>query len=481
MGDVLRIRSGYAFKSATFSKEGVPLVRQADLAGNAVDLSACVHLPDRYLREYERFSLKTGDILIGMSGSIGKLCIYDKPFPALQNQRTGKIEWISRSELDVRYIWHFLKTIGPELSERGKGVAVANVSAGDIESVSLPLAPLGEQKRIADKLDSLLARVDASRARLNRVPHILKRFREAVLEAGVSGRLTEEWRGAREEQSENVSNFGGLEEGSFRGYSIPRSWGTARLSEIADVAGGITKDSKKQSDAGEDIPYLRVANVQRGYLDLGEVKTIRVPTDRIETLLLRTGDVLFNEGGDIDKLGRGWVWEGQIERCVLQNHVFRARLHDATFSPRFFSHFGNSRALDYFLSKGKQTTNLASINKSVLSSLPVPVPGAAEQREIVRRVDELFAVAASLERRYGDALKRVEKLTPSIQAKAFQGKLVPQDPKDEPAERLLERIRAARASEDRFGLAGRGPGRRARKDQSVKSGKAKGGRRLRTS
>jgi len=289
----------------------------------------------------------------------------------------------------------------------------------------IPLAPLAEQKRIVDKLDAVLARVDACRERLDRLPDILKRFRHAVLAAATSGTLTEDWR---------------------ESASKPDAWTNVRLDQIADVAGGLTKDAKKQSDGDAAIPYLRVANVQRGYLDLSEVKTIRVPNQKLASLLLEPGDILFTEGGDIDKLGRGWVWEGQIARCTHQNHVFRARLFDKANQPKYISWWGNHRGLDFFLKGGKQTTNLASINKSQLRALPISLPPSDEQAEIVHRVGTLFAYADRLEARYAAARAQVERLAPALIEKAFRGELVPQDPNDEPASVLLGRIRAACAS-----------------------------------
>src|SRR5690349_7635001 len=104
--------------------------------------------------------------------------------------------------------------------------------------------------------------------------------------------------------------------------SIPSSWAWTTLGEIAEVVGGVTKDTKKQSDPALPlVPYLRVANVQRGRIDLRSVAEIRVPSATAERLRLRPGDVLLNEGGDRDKLGRGWIWEGQLSECIHQNHV----------------------------------------------------------------------------------------------------------------------------------------------------------------
>jgi type I restriction enzyme S subunit len=337
------------------------------------------------------------------------------------------------------------------LQDAFTGTTIKHLTRESLSQYEIPLPPINEQKRIAAKLDVVRARVDACRERLDRVPAILKRFRHSVLAAATSGKLTEEWR-ATQGVGLDTHTFEFADADAFRDYEFPQSWGRARLSDIASVVGGVTKDAKKQLSEYVEVPYLRVANVQRGFFDLTEIKTIRVPQERLVELLLEPGDILFNEGGDIDKLGRGWVWGSEIEPCVFQNHVFRARLNDRRFSPRFFSWYGNSRGYDYFLSRGKQTTNLASINKSVLSALPIPLPPAEEQDEIVRRVEALFAYADRLEARYTTAHDQIDRLTPALLAKAFRGALVPQDPNDEPASVLLERIRAARAATE--GAAG---------------------------
>jgi type I restriction enzyme S subunit len=128
-----------------------------------------------------------------------------------------------------------------------------------------------------------------------------------------------------------------------------------------------------------EVPYLRVANVLRGALDLSNVKVIRIDRNWLPQYRLMNGDILFNEGGDKDKLGRGWIWEGQIENCVHQNHVFRARLLDRKLvDARFVSYWGNTFGRQFFLEHATQTTNLASINRSVLGKLPIPVPPISE-------------------------------------------------------------------------------------------------------
>ena len=132
-----------------------------------------------------------------------------------------------------------------------------------------------------------------------------------------------------------------------------------------------SKDSKKQSHpAMRQVAYLRVANVQGGYLDLSDVATLRVTDAQFKKLTLKRGDILLNEGGDRDKLGRGWVWDGQIESCVHQNHVFRARLFDSVIDPRLVAWHANSYGRKWFSRNGKQSVNLASVSLSTIKQFP---------------------------------------------------------------------------------------------------------------
>ena len=165
-------------------------------------------------------------------------------------------------------------------------------------------------------------------------------------------------------------------------FKIPNGWRKKKLTEIADVQTGIAKGKKNISDP-VDLPYLRVANVQDGHLDLSEIKTIEVSRHEIERFSLRKGDVLFTEGGDFDKLGRGTVWQDEIPRCLHQNHVFSVRVHADEMLPYFLATYASSFwGRTYFRSCSKQTTNLASINSTQLKAMPLPVPPLPEQQKI---------------------------------------------------------------------------------------------------
>ncbi len=187
------------------------------------------------------------------------------------------------------------------------------------------------------------------------------------------------------------------------GQTLPAGWCWATLGEIADLKGGLTKGKRRrEGDRLRPVPYLRVANVQRGYLVLDEMKLIEATEEEIEELRLRAGDVLFNEGGDRDKLGRGWVWQDALPECIHQNHVFRARLRDPRVEPKFVSWYANSEGAAYFNDQGKQTTNLASINLTRLSEFPLPLAPPAEQTRLVAEIESQFtrldAACAALRR-----------------------------------------------------------------------------------
>lgn len=163
---------------------------------------------------------------------------------------------------------------------------------------------------------------------------------------------------------------------------LPKGWKRLPLHEVAEVRTGLAKGKANLKDPVE-LPYLRVANVQNGHLNLKEVKSIRVERSQVERYSLRAGDVLMTEGGDFDKLGRGDVWHGQIPVCLHQNHVFAVRPNLSQLDSAFLAALASSEyGRNYFLSCAKRSTNLASINSSQLKAFPVHMPPLLEQKKI---------------------------------------------------------------------------------------------------
>lgn len=168
---------------------------------------------------------------------------------------------------------------------------------------------------------------------------------------------------------------------------IPKAWPVRKLGSMARIVSGVTLGSQASGSGGLEVPYLRVANVQDGYLDLTEIKTVRITRKELEQLRLQVGDVLMNEGGDFDKLGRGAVWSGEIENCVYQNHVFRVRTNSSDLLPYFLAFYSESNfGKKYFLISSKQSTNLASINSTQLHAYPIALPSREEQQVIIERI-----------------------------------------------------------------------------------------------
>ena len=230
---------------------------------------------------------------------------------------------------------------------------------------------------------------------------------------------------------------------------LPKGWVWIHLSAIAELKGGITKGQKRKSqDILSSVPYLRVANVQRGYLDLAEIKQIEATEDEIKELRLLPGDILFNEGGDRDKLGRGWIWRGEISECIHQNHVFRARLYVPELQPKLISWYGNSFGQRYFISEGKQTTNLASINLTKLGALPIPLPPINEQHRIVAEIETQFTRLDAVVTAFKRVQANLKRYRASVLQAACTGRLVPTEAElaraegrsYESADQLLQRI-----------------------------------------
>lgn len=183
--------------------------------------------------------------------------------------------------------------------------------------------------------------------------------------------------------------------------SIPAHWTIARLKHVATIQTGIAKGKDYTGIDTVTVPYLRVANVQAGFFDLEDVATIEVPAADVERYRLRPGDVLMNEGGDNDKLGRGHIWTGEVDPCVHQNHVFAVRPHSVS-SAWLNTVTGSGYAQFFFLGRAKQSTNLASISSTNLMELPIVVPPSEEQGNITdflgRETAKIDALIAEQER-----------------------------------------------------------------------------------
>jgi type I restriction enzyme S subunit len=364
--------------------------------------------------------------------------------------------------LENKLLLHYLNHFNYE--DYVGGTTRLKLTQQNLKKIPILLPPFPEQNRIVDKLDAIFGHLEQLKTKLDKIPGLLKNFRQALLNQAVTGKLTEEWREGKEledmelilpeirkglirelkNQNKRIKTNDSPLDGDLP--KISKSWTWARLLDFSDVIGGVTKGRKLKDKKTVFVPYLRVANVQDGYLDLEEIKEIEVlPTD-IKKYELKEKDILFTEGGDRDKLGRGTIWQNQIQGCIHQNHVYRARIYSNQIIPEYVSYFTKGIvAKTYFFENANQTVNLASINLTTLSNVPIAIPPTAEQQKIVENIKSLFNKADKIEQQYQTLKEKIDQLPQAILAKAFKGELVEQVPTDGDAKELLKQIQKAKA------------------------------------
>ncbi len=484
--------NGFAFKPTHRTESGLPIIRIQNLTNE----SKPIHLTS--FKIDEAYKVDNGSLLVSWSATLD-VFIWRRG-EALVNQHIFKVI-PEASLINKNLLYHWLKIAIDELqkTEHLHGSTMKHINRGPFMAHKLPIPPENEQTRIVEKLEELLSDLDNGVAELKAAQKKLSQYRQSLLKSAVEGSLTEQWRITQRENElhgrTNIEGAGSTSATTETGAQLlqrilkerrqrwqdqkqadfnakgkkppkdwqlkypepvqpdtsalpqlPEGWVWASLDMLGDIVSGVTKGIKRKTPLEMfETPYLRVANVQRGYLDLTEIKTIPASRDDIEKYTLQKGDILFNEGGDRDKLGRGWVWYGEINGCIHQNHVFRMRPLIKEIIPEIISHYGNTFGKLWFQNAGKQTTNLASINKGILQSFPVPLSPLKEQYEILKRlsseVDNVDGQIQAVE----FSLKESEAQRKNILKDAFSGRLVEQNPNDEPASVLLEKIRAERA------------------------------------
>lgn len=314
-----------------------------------------------------------GKINLGIDCAIGRSVAAMRPDP---------------KRLDTSYLHYFLRTRTDHLRGASQGLAQGVITREMLSKIEIPLPALDEQRRIAAILD----KADALRRKRKRALELLDSVTQSIF----------------------FDLFG------FSGDEILR-WGKpVALADLADIGSGITKGRKLNGQMTRGVPYLAVANVQDRRLDLSYVKSISATENEIVRYRLQKGDLLLTEGGDPDKLGRGTLWASEIAEAIHQNHIFRVRLKSNAVLPLFLNWLVSSPyGKRYFLGVAKQTTGIASINKTQLSQFPTVVPPIDLQRKFVRVAEAIATKSQQLL----SSTSNFESLFSSLQNRAFAGEL----------------------------------------------------------
>ena len=364
-GSFASLAENVEYRSSGYAR----LIRMTDLRHRLVKEGVWVDEDAyRYLKKSE---LHGGELLMASVGSVG--LVYQMPkvdYPATLAPNMYLLK-TSRLLYERYFYWLLLSSVGQDqISQSATTTAQPKLNKDNVRSLILPLPSEAEQLKIAAFLDHETTRIDALVAEQQRLIALLKEKRQAVISHAVT-------KGLDPDVPMKDSGVEWLGE-------VPAHWMVGPLRWYATIQGGVAKGKSYSDDTPTvDLPYLRVANVQDGHVDLSSVNTVTVALSEVERYRLHPGDVLMNEGGDNDKLGRGTVWEGEIADCLHQNHVFAIRPNDHLL-PHWLSMFtGSKAARSYFYLYSKQSTNLASVSSSNVMSCPIPLPPREEQRQVL--------------------------------------------------------------------------------------------------
>jgi type I restriction enzyme S subunit len=414
IGGLCSLKNGRAFKPNEWQTSGLPIVRIQNLNNPASAFNYFQGEVD------ERNRLRGGELLFAWSGTPGTSfgAHVWRGGEAVLNQHIFRVDF-DEALLDKRF---FRSAINQKLSElidvAHGGVGLRHVTKGVFEKTLVALPPRSEQTRIANQLDTLLARVQACNDRFDAIPALLKRFRQTVLGAATNGALTAEWRAA----------------------SLAKKW-------IACTVGQVLNGKPRNGYSPQAVDYetpirsLTLSATTTGKFLGRHSKFIAEPIAVDSHLWLEPGDILIQRANSLEYVGVSAIFDGLEKQFIYPDLMMKCRPNEQVKNKYLFYALSAESTRAYFRENATGTAgNMPKINQQTVMSAPLLLPPLNEQTEIVRRAEALFALADRIEARCTAARAQAQRLTPLVLAKAFRGELVLQDPNDEPASALLARI-----------------------------------------
>lgn len=411
---MLSLVNGFAFKPTQWQKHGLPIIRIQNLNNPRAPYNFCAEkLP-------EKVRVKRGDLLFAWSGTPGTsfgahIWAGDD---AWLNQHIFRVEFDSRL-FDRSFLKHAVnQNLSEYISKAHGGAGLAHITKSVFEASMLRMPPFNEQRRIVAKLEKLLAKVDACKERLDKIPTLLKRFRQSVLAAACSGRLTADWR---------------------RRNEVPDAWDLTMIKSVCEIIGG-SQPPKKYFIYEPKEGYIRFIQI-RDYKSDQHVTFI--PQILARRLCSKQDVMIGRYGPPLFQILRGI--EGAYNVALMKAVP---KSNEKLLNDFLFILLQDPPLRQYIINSSERTVGQDGVRKDLLEKYEIYLPGLLEQVEIVRRVGQLSRLADQIEARYDRAKQHFDRLSQSILAKAFRGELVPQDPNDEPAEELLKRVQSQRANSE---------------------------------
>ena len=431
--EVAEFIRGVSYKKSESSKtrkeDSAPILR-ANNINRQLNYADLVYVPQERIKD-EQF-VKAFDIVIAMSS--GSKNLVGKAAQSHQDYHGGFGTFCGllrvSPQLDRKFIGLFFQSPGyrNKISRLSSGMNINNLRGEHIESMSVPIPPLPEQHRIVSKIEELFTKLDAGINELHNAQSQLKRYRQSVLKAAFEGKLTETWRAKHQDDIEPPTIIEG---------DLPDGWTWITVGKIAQkIHYGYTESA---TDDPMGPKFLRITDIQNNSVNWDSVPYCQIDEIKQQQYLLRENDLVFARTGAT--VGKSFLIQGDIPDTVFASYLIRIVL-EKEINAKFVYTFFQSQSYWMQIHQGKVGSGQPNVNAKILSQITLPLPPLSEQQAIVFEIESHLSVADEVEKTITAELKRAEQLRQSILKKAFSGKLVPQDPNDEPASVLLERTKA---------------------------------------
>jgi len=447
LGEVC-LKPQYGWTTSAATEGGIQLLRTTDITSGSIDWDS-VPFCKKEPSDKEKYLLEDGDIVISRAGSVGYSYLLKNPKESVFASYLIRFKPL----IEGRYLAFFLKSPSywSAISDKSIGIALPNVNATKLKQIFLPLPPLAEQRRIVAKIEELFTKLDTGIESLKKAQVQLKRYRQAVLKSAMEGKLTEDWRSAhkdklepasvllerieeeRKKKTEQSKKLPPLETSDLP--KLPEGWVWTRI-------GAIMEPSKEKVDPLEieEIPYISLGHIEKdtGKL-LGHGFSTEIKSTKTKFCI---GDLLYGKLRPYLNKVHVAKFEGVCSTDIL---VFSKKdcLSNTYFLYRFLC-----RDFVNYASQNVRGVNLPRVDFRTLSKFEIPFPPLAEQYKIVEEIERRLSVADEVEKTVESELKRSERLRQAILKQAFSGKLVPQDPNDEPVSVWLKKIKAEKARQE---------------------------------
>lgn len=459
--------------SETYQRAGIPLIRSQNVRFEGFTAEGLAFLNRKQAEALKEVTVQSGDVLLNITGaSIGRVTQAPSDMDGARvNQHVCIIR--PKDGLSAIFLARFLASTSVQemIWTEQYGVTRQALTKGQILDFNIPVPPTEEQQRIATVLEELLGRADTCKQRLSKIPVIIKRFRQSVLAAACSGRLTADWRDENQsdfrvdsilasvERKQSLSAktvvqkerlrevFSTQEDGNSE--ELPNNWQFIRLNKLVRSFDYGTSTKSKQSGK---VPVLRMGNLQKGSIDWSDLAYTSDAAE-IRQYSLSPQTVLFNRTNSPELVGKTAIYRGE-RPAIFAGYLIRINPYPE-LNPEYLNLcLSTTYAREFCASVKTDGVSQSNINAQKLGAFEVPFCHPAEQIEIVRRVESLFSLADRIEARFKTIQRQVDRLPQSILAKAFRGELVPTEAERakrdgrsyESAEQLLARIRTKKAT-----------------------------------